>query len=309
MTDSVIWYPGGATWETQASDDSWTVICWGDDGEHKEYKRRPFALDEDTGRALLVQFANVHNEKELMKFLNKRGNMLSLEHHERCNRLTGNHKPHFLDDEFNPKRLLQSAATLRWLIAISDAIQTDSSLLEESCLLELVKSKSKYVFNDKFTFKPASHLKITDYQHFNGLRDLHGKSVPSEFFLPGKRSIRESTSSWKMGNPDYPKRLARLYLSNVINILVSQIRPTVNENFTPSFCVQTPWQAMCWALYLRVSKKATIKKCARPDCGEWISLGQVGSAHKKHSNTRWCSDRCKQWNYDENKRAERATKS
>jgi hypothetical protein len=186
------------------------------------------------------------------------------------------------------KELLGAAASLRWLVALVDAVK-------EAEAQQLFDKLSEWVSTAKqdtlvyTTFKPLSgqfrnYIGVFGCDHF---MYFYLKLIEDQLVL--YRGYPAET--WRSDEDFWIVVSAKNYLQAILQELLQAVQLTFDWRantqgqyaLLPAFYVPTPWHAMCLEIYHSFARAGALKKCRNPSCTE------MGAWPK---NRLHCSGRC-----------------
>lgn len=253
--------------------------------KHRRQQGSAYLLDTpEHWQSWLDSFCTIKDEESLKSYLRSWG----FPHLSKAPKVTT------LEEDVD--LLLGSAAFMRWTL----------------CLLEAVKRNStrdiKFLCTPKKTIGSSSNKVILvpreegHFPNWNGFQKLgsYNKS-PIDFEITcSEEDLRRGT--WKV-----PISAARDYVIQSINKLVEGISPRMDRRFVPIFVPRTPYEAMCLNLLGQATGTSVSKICERPGCSNLLFGGVTNENHsrKRRKDRKYCSQKCRQYVYDEAKRLNR----
>ena len=163
--------------------------------------------------------------------------------------------------------LVDSARYLRWLMKLAEYIEMGNIEVLKRCVD--VKESPLY----------PSLLDVTVFDFADEAKNAFISQVNDEYCLPircKQEPLSFVAEEWeKAGNERY-LYAAQDYLQNSVNRLIAGIQPVLtwkkfidgNWFLGDSVAINTPWQAICYGLFLHVTNRGNLHACR--GCGNFI---------------------------------------
>jgi hypothetical protein len=253
--------------------------------------RNSYWLDSANGRELLDDFCTITNTENLLDFIDHWG--LPAKYLDKVVKP----RPAGADitQRIDVDELLQAAANFKWLLMVAEAIQSNNRARLKNWLSPVESDrKTRDDVPDlliPLTMKPTEVDIESCLKHWNGMRIL-GRGEQGEGYGFCSRS------DWENTKRECVTVFPKVYLSGCLNELVSDIRLKMSRDLSPGYHIETPFQAMCLALYDEVWG-GTVRRCLNPNCAQFISVVPSKKDSRQRRKDRVYCDRpgCQSWVY------------
>jgi hypothetical protein len=226
---------------------------------------------------LLHDFANVHDTKTLIEYLERRD------------------IPDFgwrFKEVFPVVRFLAAAASIYWLILMLDEVSNNKVTPRLRNWFRLGDDEE----GPAFTFGPTEAERSAQLKHWQGTTKIDGEELDN--FM-----VRISPTE-DVHSDRFIMVCARSYIAVRINELVKGISPEVTvfakaKDFKGEFGVHTPYEAICLALYEKACGGSAVRTCENPHCPNPVYIAKRNSDRKPRSDRHYCyRPGCRKWCYE-----------
>lgn len=196
--------------------------------------------------------------------------------------------------------LLEAATTLRWVFHVLYCFKKRRlNELKPFCVLNKVGHCS-------YELSPSHAGEFRYWSGLTRLRITGEPEVDDSIRLHINASEEEvQRGTWTFQHSDVLK-----FLTASINYLVEGISPRLVYLLRPTFSPRTPYEAMCLSLFQEACGLEPHRVCARPGCTTLIFLRpQPFDKRKQRSDSKYCTQKCRQYVYDEAKRGRKVNKN